>query len=165
MFLVIFFYPGFPAGELQKPFFWGLDYPRWDIDTSSCWCLLIYISPEHLIFLSSCRFLGKLICEMCSYVRSLSYGAIGVIVGHELTHGFDNNGEAIWFIIRVSTHLLPLWFSKTCICVHLGRKYDKNGNLDQWWSNTSITRFNEKTQCMIDQYNSYYWKEAGLNVQ
>ncbi|KAF4095774.1 hypothetical protein G5714_023377 [Onychostoma macrolepis] len=86
----------FPAGELQKPFFWGLDYPR-----------------------------------------SLSYGAIGVIVGHELTHGFDNNG----------------------------RKYDKDGNLDQWWSNSSITRFTEKTQCMIDQYNSYHWKEAGLNVK
>ncbi|XP_051970428.1 phosphate-regulating neutral endopeptidase PHEX-like [Xyrauchen texanus] len=86
----------FPAGELQKPFFWGLDYPR-----------------------------------------SLSYGAIGVIVGHELTHGFDNNG----------------------------RKYDKDGNLDQWWSNSSITHFNEKTRCMVDQYNNYYWNEAGLNVR
>ncbi|NWY03936.1 PHEX Metalloendopeptidase, partial [Nothoprocta ornata] len=42
----------FPAGELQKPFFWGTEYPR-----------------------------------------SLSYGAIGVIVGHEFTHGFDSNGE------------------------------------------------------------------------
>uniref|UniRef100_A0A4W6BRE5 Phosphate regulating endopeptidase homolog, X-linked n=1 Tax=Lates calcarifer TaxID=8187 RepID=A0A4W6BRE5_LATCA len=86
----------FPAGELQKPFFWGREYPR-----------------------------------------SLSYGAIGVIVGHELTHGFDNNG----------------------------RKYDKNGNLDQWWSNSSVTAFNEKTQCMIDQYNGYHWDEAGLNVR
>ncbi|KAI4898593.1 hypothetical protein NFI96_033249 [Prochilodus magdalenae] len=86
----------FPAGELQKPFFWGLNYPR-----------------------------------------SLSYGAIGVIVGHELTHGFDNNG----------------------------RKYDKDGNLDQWWSNASIASFNDKTQCMIDQYNGYSWKEAGLNVR
>ncbi|KAG7231278.1 hypothetical protein INR49_012109 [Caranx melampygus] len=86
----------FPAGELQKPFFWGKEYPR-----------------------------------------SLSYGAIGVIVGHELTHGFDNNG----------------------------RKYDKNGNLDQWWSNSSVTAFNEKTQCMIDQYNGYHWDEAGLNVR
>ncbi|KAM6953381.1 phosphate-regulating neutral endopeptidase PHEX [Aplochiton taeniatus] len=86
----------FPAGELQKPFFWGLDYPR-----------------------------------------SLSYGAIGVIVGHELTHGFDNNG----------------------------RKYDKMGNLDQWWSNTSIEAFTEKTKCMINQYNHYHWEEAGLNVR
>ncbi|XP_036801512.1 phosphate-regulating neutral endopeptidase PHEX isoform X3 [Oncorhynchus mykiss] len=86
----------FPAGELQKPFFWGRDYPR-----------------------------------------SLSYGAIGVIVGHELTHGFDNNG----------------------------RKYDKDGNMDQWWSNASITAFTDKTQCMIDQYNSYRWEEAGLNVR
>ncbi|XP_042254880.1 phosphate-regulating neutral endopeptidase PHEX [Thunnus maccoyii] len=86
----------FPAGELQKPFFWGKEYPR-----------------------------------------SLSYGAIGVIVGHELTHGFDNNG----------------------------RKYDKNGNLDQWWSNSSVTAFNEKTQCMIDQYNGYHWEEARLNVR
>ncbi|XP_076868801.1 phosphate-regulating neutral endopeptidase PHEX [Brachyhypopomus gauderio] len=86
----------FPAGELQKPFFWGLSYPR-----------------------------------------SLSYGAIGVIVGHELTHGFDNNG----------------------------RKYDKDGNLEQWWSNASIANFNDKTQCMVNQYNGYHWKEAGLNVK
>ncbi|MCJ8745917.1 hypothetical protein PDJAM_G00135640 [Pangasius djambal] len=86
----------FPAGELQKPFFWGLNYPR-----------------------------------------SLSYGAIGVIVGHELTHAFDNNG----------------------------RKYDKDGNLNQWWSNASVANFNDKTQCIIDQYNNYYWKEAGLNVK
>ncbi|XP_034004572.1 phosphate-regulating neutral endopeptidase PHEX [Trematomus bernacchii] len=86
----------FPAGELQKPFFWGREYPR-----------------------------------------SLSYGAIGVIVGHELTHGFDNNG----------------------------RKYDNNGNLHQWWSNSSIDAFNEQSQCMIEQYNAYHWKEAGLDVR
>nr|XP_006128821.1 phosphate-regulating neutral endopeptidase isoform X2 [Pelodiscus sinensis] len=86
----------FPAGELQKPFFWGTEYPR-----------------------------------------SLSYGAIGVIVGHEFTHGFDNNG----------------------------RKYDKNGNLDPWWSTDSEENFKEKSKCMINQYNSYYWKRAGLNVK
>lgn len=45
-----------------------------------------------------------------------------------------------------------------------GRKYDKDGNLDQWWSNSSVTAFTEKTQCMIEQYNSYHWEEAGLNV-
>uniref|UniRef100_A0A8C8B042 Phosphate regulating endopeptidase homolog X-linked n=1 Tax=Otus sunia TaxID=257818 RepID=A0A8C8B042_9STRI len=86
----------FPAGELQKPFFWGREYPR-----------------------------------------SLSYGAIGVIVGHEFTHGFDSNG----------------------------RKYDKNGNLDPWWTTDSEERFKEKTKCMINQYNNYYWKRAGLHVK
>lgn len=45
-----------------------------------------------------------------------------------------------------------------------GRKYDKDGNLDQWWSNSSVTTFTEKTQCMIEQYNNYHWEEAGLNV-
>ncbi|CAB1350032.1 unnamed protein product, partial [Coregonus sp. 'balchen'] len=45
------------------------------------------------------------------------------------------------------------------------RKYDKDGNMDQWWSNASITAFTDKTQCMIDQYNSYRWEEAGLNVR
>ncbi|NXF71250.1 PHEX Metalloendopeptidase, partial [Sclerurus mexicanus] len=86
----------FPAGELQKPFFWGTKYPR-----------------------------------------SLSYGAIGVIVGHEFTHGFDSNG----------------------------RKYDKNGNLDPWWTTESEEKFKEKTKCMINQYNNYYWKRAGLYVK
>uniref|UniRef100_A0ABI7VY81 Phosphate regulating endopeptidase homolog X-linked n=1 Tax=Felis catus TaxID=9685 RepID=A0ABI7VY81_FELCA len=86
----------FPAGELQKPFFWGTEYPR-----------------------------------------SLSYGAIGVIVGHEFTHGFDNNG----------------------------RKYDKNGNLDPWWSTDSEEKFKEKTKCMVNQYSNYYWRKAGLNVK
>ncbi|XP_053562346.1 phosphate-regulating neutral endopeptidase PHEX isoform X1 [Bombina bombina] len=86
----------FPAGELQKPFFWGSEYPR-----------------------------------------SLSYGAIGVIVGHEFTHGFDNNG----------------------------RKYDKDGNLYSWWTTDSEEKFKNKTKCMVDQYNEYFWKQAGLNVK
>ncbi|XP_048396047.1 phosphate-regulating neutral endopeptidase PHEX isoform X2 [Stegostoma tigrinum] len=85
----------FPAGELQKPFFWGEKYPM-----------------------------------------SISYGAIGVIVGHEFSHAFDDNG----------------------------RKYDKNGNLHQWWSNASISNFNDKTECMIKQYDDYYWPVAGLQV-
>lgn len=86
----------FPAGELQKPFFWGREYPR-----------------------------------------SLSYGAIGVIVGHEFTHGFDSNG----------------------------RKYDKDGNLHPWWTTESEERFKERTKCVVDQYNNYYWKLAGMHVR
>lgn len=46
----------------------------------------------------------------------------------------------------------------------LGRKYDKNGNLDPWWSLDSEEKFKEKTKCMVNQYSNYYWKKAGLNV-
>ncbi|XP_078618830.1 phosphate-regulating neutral endopeptidase PHEX-like isoform X2 [Branchiostoma floridae x Branchiostoma japonicum] len=66
----------------------------------------------------------------------LSYGAIGVVIGHEITHGFDDQG----------------------------RKYDKDGNLNQWWSNSSIENFINKRQCIIDQYDNYYFAEAGKNL-
>ncbi|EPQ10599.1 Phosphate-regulating neutral endopeptidase [Myotis brandtii] len=45
------------------------------------------------------------------------------------------------------------------------RKYDKNGNLDPWWSLDSEEKFKEKTKCMVNQYSNYYWKKAGLNVK
>ncbi len=113
--------------------------------------------------------------SLLSVCRSLSYGAIGVIVGHELTHGFDNNGKYWSPGMKTSTiteetsntvDYMILFF--VCLILYFswtGRKYDKNGNLDQWWSNSSVTAFNEKTQCMIEQYNGYHWDEADLNVR
>ncbi|MGZ3772104.1 MAG: M13 family metallopeptidase [Pseudobdellovibrionaceae bacterium] len=56
-----------------------------------------------------------------------NYGATGATVGHEMTHGFDDEG----------------------------RQYDENGNLNDWWSASSTERFKEKTQCLINQYNQY----------
>lgn len=61
----------------------------------------------------------------------LNYGAIGSILGHELTHGFDNNG----------------------------RYYDSSGNLREWWTNETISEYTERTQCFIDHYNTYYEDE------
>lgn len=61
---------------------------------------------------------------MASYPMAMNLGAIGVIIGHELLHGFDNTG----------------------------RQFDKDGYLRQWWDNSVITAFTRKTQCMIDQY-------------
>ncbi|XP_063886684.1 neprilysin-1-like [Scylla paramamosain] len=59
--------------------------------------------------------------------KSLNYGGIGVVIGHEMTHGFDDKG----------------------------RQFDKEGNLKQWWNNRTIQAFRERAQCIIDQYSGY----------
>ncbi|RHY80243.1 hypothetical protein DYB26_003753, partial [Aphanomyces astaci] len=59
-----------------------------------------------------------------------NFGGIGAVIGHEITHGFDNNG----------------------------RKYDGDGNLKEWWSNATSTAFNTKSQCIIDQYANFVVK-------
>ena len=46
-----------------------------------------------------------------------------------------------------------------------GRQFDINGNLNQWWNTSIITKFKEKTQCFIDQYSQFVVPEAGLNVR
>ena len=60
-------------------------------------------------------------------LRAVNFGAIGMVMGHELTHGFDNQG----------------------------RLYDKHGNLGNWWGNSSVENYEKKTKCLIDQYNQY----------
>lgn len=66
----------------------------------------------------------------------MNYGGIGVVIGHEITHGFDDRG----------------------------RQFDKNGNMKQWWNNRTIQRFRERAQCIIDQYSSYVLEDINANV-
>ncbi|XP_060581147.1 neprilysin-2-like [Ruditapes philippinarum] len=66
----------------------------------------------------------------------MNYGGIGSVIGHELTHGFDDQG----------------------------RQFDKDGNLRQWWDDSVIEKFKEKSQCLIDQYSKFYEPVSGLNV-
>ncbi|XP_077258121.1 neprilysin-11 [Temnothorax americanus] len=68
-------------------------------------------------------------------LESINYGAMGAIMGHELTHGFDDQG----------------------------RRYDENGNLRQWWSDETLRHYHEKVQCIIEQYSSYHLPELGDN--
>ncbi|KAI9203534.1 uncharacterized protein BJ171DRAFT_145413 [Polychytrium aggregatum] len=63
----------------------------------------------------------------------LNYGGIGMIIGHELTHAFDNSG----------------------------RQYDAQGRLRDWWTNKTAQRFEEKTQCFVDQYSRYTVRGPG----
>jgi len=59
--------------------------------------------------------------------RYLNYGAMGMVIGHEITHGFDDQG----------------------------RQYDGTGSLAPWWSEETIAAFGGKAQCFIDQYSNY----------
>ncbi|KAL4221419.1 Membrane metallo-endopeptidase-like 1 [Mactra antiquata] len=70
------------------------------------------------------------------YPKSLNYGGIGMVIGHEITHGFDDRG----------------------------RQYDKNGNLKQWWDDHVIESFKKQAQCMIDQYGNFTVDEIDLQL-
>ena len=66
---------------------------------------------------------------------SINYGSIGSIMGHELTHGFDDSG----------------------------REYDKYGMMHQWWNNKTIEDFKKASECIADQYSKYKVDEEYLN--
>ncbi|KAH9504399.1 18S rRNA pseudouridine methyltransferase [Bulinus truncatus] len=75
-------------------------------------------------------------------LRSLNFGGIGVVIGHEITHGFDDKG----------------------------RQFDKFGNLIQWWSPNAVEKFKVKAQCIVEQYGNFTLKEVnaklnGVNTQ
>ena len=57
---------------------------------------------------------------------AFNYGAIGVVIGHEMTHGFDDQG----------------------------RQFDKDGNLKDWWTPEDAERFNKRTQVMVNFFDS-----------
>lgn len=58
---------------------------------------------------------------------AVNLGAIGSVIGHELTHGFDDSG----------------------------RKFDARGNLRDWWTATDSKEFEQRAQCIADQYGEY----------
>ncbi len=67
---------------------------------------------------------------------AVNYGAIGAVIGHELGHGFDDQGA----------------------------KYDGDGNLRNWWSGTDLKQFEERTAALVAQYNEYKpFEDASVN--
>ncbi|MFW5767793.1 MAG: M13 family metallopeptidase, partial [Bacteroidota bacterium] len=55
---------------------------------------------------------------------AVNYGAIGMVIAHEMTHGFDDKG----------------------------RLFNKEGNLEEWWTEEDATRFDEEAQILVDRY-------------
>ncbi|CAK7298705.1 Endothelin-converting enzyme 2 [Vulpes lagopus] len=70
-----------------------------------------------------------------NHPKALNFGGIGVVMGHELTHAFDDQG----------------------------REYDKEGNLRPWWQNESLAAFRNHTACMEEQYSQYQVNGERLN--
>jgi putative endopeptidase len=57
---------------------------------------------------------------------AVNYGAIGVVIGHEMTHGFDDQG----------------------------RQFDKEGNLTDWWTDEDAQRFEERAKVLVDYFDN-----------
>jgi len=57
----------------------------------------------------------------------LNFGGIGAVIGHELTHGFDDQG----------------------------RQFDKEGNLTDWWTAEDGKAFEQRAQCLVDEYSGF----------
>ena len=57
---------------------------------------------------------------------AINYGGIGVVIGHEMTHGFDDQG----------------------------RKFDKHGNLSEWWTADDASRFDERAKVLVDYFDN-----------
>ncbi|CAG0895500.1 unnamed protein product [Darwinula stevensoni] len=60
-------------------------------------------------------------------LAAMNYGGIGMVIGHEITHGFDDSG----------------------------RLFDDRGNLVDWWTEATTDAFLERAMCFVEQYNSY----------
>lgn len=58
---------------------------------------------------------------------AINYGAMGAVIGHEITHGFDDQGA----------------------------KYDVNGNLNNWWTKEDLEKFNSKSKGLVEQFNQF----------
>ena len=67
---------------------------------------------------------------------AINYGAIGGVIGHEISHGFDDQGS----------------------------KFDADGNFKSWWTNDDRAKFDERAACVARQFDSYE-VQPGLFMQ
>lgn len=70
------------------------------------------------------------------FPKALNFGGIGVVIGHEITHGFDDKGK----------------------------QFDEKGNINQWWDSASSDSFREKAMCIINQYSQFLVTEVGTTL-
>jgi endothelin-converting enzyme/putative endopeptidase len=59
---------------------------------------------------------------------AVNYGGIGSVIGHEISHGFDDQGA----------------------------QFDAQGRLENWWTDADLKSFQQRTQCVVDQFEGYF---------
>ncbi|CAF4845836.1 unnamed protein product, partial [Rotaria magnacalcarata] len=64
------------------------------------------------------------------------YGRIGMVIAHEIIHGFDTNG----------------------------RYFDEHGNLFQWWNNETDATYRETERCIVEQYSNYTYEQVNMTL-
>ena len=68
--------------------------------------------------------------------KYLNYGAIGSIIGHEMSHGFDSSGH----------------------------KYDEAGDERNWWKNETLKKYWERATCVRKQYDDFHIKRINVTI-
>ena len=109
----------YDLNKIGKP----ADRTEWDMTPQT---VNAYYSPENnkMVFPAGILqppFFNK------AFPPPVNYGAIGMVMGHELTHGFDDEG----------------------------RQFDEKGNLKNWWSKGMEKEFNSRAECLVKQYASF----------
>ena len=107
-------------GQIDKP----TDHGRWGMTppTSDA-----YYNPLRTEIVFPAGILQPPAFDM-NAVDAVNYGAIGVVIGHEISHGFDDSGA----------------------------QFDAQGHLNNWWTADDLTRFHEKTACVVRQFDGYF---------
>lgn len=70
-----------------------------------------------------------------AWPSAANYGGIGAVIGHEISHGFDDQG----------------------------RQYDKTGNQRDWWSAAVVDKFKERARCLVNQYSRFHTGSGNVN--
>ena len=107
-------------GQMGKP----VDRTRWGMTppTSNA-----YYNPQLNEIVFPAGILQPPMFDMTA-ADAVNYGAIGVVIGHEVSHGFDDQGA----------------------------QYDEKGALSNWWTPEDYARFQERGKCVSDQFDGYF---------
>ncbi|CAD5115614.1 DgyrCDS4569 [Dimorphilus gyrociliatus] len=71
-----------------------------------------------------------------NFPKYINYGGIATVIGHEITHGFDDRG----------------------------RLFDKDGKMRTWWSDEVVKKFEKRASCIINQYGNYLVEEVNKTI-